>query len=119
MREIKFRAWDTGKKIMREVIRMNFRTKQVLYRGYNIPRILDFPLMQYTGTKDDEGNEIYEGDIVKAYKYGDKEKDPFIGNVEFRSGVFCYSSWNWHEFLNKFRYAEVIGNIYESEDYQC
>ena len=59
------------------------------------------------------GFDIYVGDTVKAYKYGDKEKDPTIENIEYRNGTYMFGNWTWLEFLEKFRYVEVIGNIYE------
>jgi len=53
MREIKFRAWDKD-----------------LHKMYNKWTVIpdddrSHILMQYTGLKDKNGKEIYEGDIVK------------------------------------------------------
>lgn len=71
---------------------------------------------KYTEFIDDEGNKIFEGDKIKAYKYGDKESVPFMQEVKFKNGCFMYGNWNWHEFLRVFRYTEVIGNIYENQE---
>lgn len=54
------------------------------------------------------GYEIYVGDIVKAYKYGDKETAPFIETIAFRNGTYWFGHWTWIEFLQKFRYVELV-----------
>lgn len=79
MREIKFRAWNGSK--MRGVERNDFfsiRSDGVL--SMQLPDTdFDVPLMQYTGLKDKNGVEIYEGDIVCISGYGLYEVEfPFI-----------------------------------------
>ena len=71
MREIKFRAWQDDRQMIHQ-------------RGVGVQFILEFYkklyydldvkyLMQYTGLKDKNGKEIYEGDIVMPLDY--KEVD--------------------------------------------
>ena len=124
MREIKFRAWDkkysemifTGFHVLGEVTAFSqieqylFERKQV----DNIPTIErwnDIELMQFTGLKDKNGKEIYEGDICLTDEAGWK------GIVIYNRDLFMlkdkyggYSSLcNWERF-------EIIGNIYENQD---
>lgn len=62
------------------------------------------------------GFEIYHHDIVKAYKYGDKESEPVINEITYRHGTWWFGNWTWIEFLNVFRYVEVIGNRFDNPE---
>ena len=73
MREIKFRAWDK-------------LTQRMIYRVFNTRNDEDYILMQYTGLKDKNGKEIYEGDIIKQ---GDNPECWFAPRVvEFKHGAW-------------------------------
>lgn len=73
----------------------------------------DYIVGQYTGLKDNNGTEIYEGDII-----WDAHNEEH-GKVTFDEGAFCVE-WETHiEHLNEVvsdYYAEVIGNIYENPE---
>ena len=70
---------------------------------------------QYTGLKDRNGKEIYEGDKVKGkdnYNYG----LPFNGTVGFKDGSFVIigdiiTHYRWMDYQ-----IEVIGNIHENPE---
>lgn len=118
MREIKFRAWDTDKQKWCEYFALT-PEGSVIFEGqiYQTRFIVVF----YTGLKDKNGKEIFEGDIIPLSN-GEITKN---ATVVFYSGMFCISGKDpmygermysalW-EFLDDGEY-EVIGNIWENGD---
>lgn len=67
MREIKFRAWEKNLKEIIQVYNIDFENRLInkdgVWRMFN-----EIELMQYTGLKDKNGREIYEGDIVRTWE---------------------------------------------------
>ncbi|MGO5072370.1 YopX family protein [Clostridium sporogenes] len=119
MREIKFRAWDKIDEKIREITLIDFEYKKVKllndYTGESYLR--DFEeviLLEYTGLKDKNNKEIYEGDIVKIVS---KVTGLFTkGKVVQGYGCFLVQyDWNTH-LLCEFHNIEVIGNIYANPE---
>ena len=124
MREIKFRAWDKKDKIiMQDVYMCRVNMELVDFkRSMEGPRWTvnmeceDIVLMQYTGLKDKNSKEIYEGDIVKM-SHGSLSKVYFSGGsfqVDVGGALIGLRLDYLGRYKNKF--IEVIGNIYENPD---
>lgn len=122
----KFRAYfNKYKRMIYNIGVVNENTILVDFNGDgNLETIFltnDISLMQYSGLKDKNGNEIYEGDVCRW-------KDPELFDGEIISDVFIarysdeYLKWigennNSHDDLYDFtddRQLELIGNIYEN-----
>ena len=109
-REIKFRVWDKFQK--------KFLSYPCYFNHKNFNEFTAFDryfkcdedeciVQQYTGLKDKNGKEIYEGDILL-----DDAKIPlecFYDNGKFMAGI-SYASQEW------FSECESIGNIFENKD---
>jgi uncharacterized phage protein (TIGR01671 family) len=120
MREFKFRAWDKENKRMLDLIMLG--ENSLLPNGHELENREDFIIMQYTGLKDRNGKEIYEGDIaewVDNYGYI-KETCQMIYNQQEGAfkGEYCTDGGE-HRYVGMMN-AEygfrVIGNIYEDPE---
>ncbi|KMO58765.1 hypothetical protein PZ03_03850, partial [Lacticaseibacillus rhamnosus] len=78
----------------------------------------NYELMQYTGLKDKNGREIYEGDIVRTGEDNIGDPDPTIGQVIMREGSWLIENEKKQEEIGLFSEItsrEVIGNIFEDK----
>ena len=127
-REIKFRAWDGSQ--MLTICRLGLRgfsheTWSSSPVSNKIHSNDSLELMQFTGLKDKNGKEIYEGDVLSLDypikdAFGDDNSSIRIKVfIEFQGGSFWfsgegYTDCNWH-FYNEID-REIIGNIYENPE---
>ena len=114
-REIMFRAWDKKRNIMVTncdlvILNETFETEE--YDGQYGKEITigdDLEIMQYTGLKDKNGVEIWEGDIVKT-----GISASYVVSIE---DIYEYKGSlkkEWGEKLEE--QTEVIGNIYQNKE---
>jgi hypothetical protein len=112
MRKIKFRAWDKEFK--------KFSQMALGYASSDVNDLTDYEWSQYTGLKDKNGKEVYEGDIVSVWRDGSNR----IFTVKWREqGVPMYILYPqplnenfWHLRSDMEMAWEVIGNIYENPE---
>lgn len=128
MRLIKFRAWAHASKIM---FYPDGEDGWNIEKG-KLPPLPNTTLMQYTGLKDENGKEIYEGDIVSNNSLNYSHEKLIITFVD---GAFCVGLIFAAKFSERITIRdamsiakhhdmelvlEVLGNIHENPElFKC
>lgn len=151
MRELKFRAWDKEKKEWYGSSNPN----QLTWHGFHIlgectmqwpplSYLENLEITQYTGLRDKNGKEIYEGDIIEfedttedGYEYKEgiditnracvvfkdcryrlkiSKRFDLDNIIETTSGVLVDMEEDWELFIDSLKSSKVIGNIYENPE---
>ena len=130
MREIKFRVWDTKENKFRETgFMINQYGSLMQYGEFEKMKKISrdrYKILQYTGLKDKNGKEIYEGDIVnQKYKLGNRY---YLVKYDNTIASFVMKKLNKNNFeSNKVgtetrfythdcKKSEVVGNKYENPE---
>ncbi len=120
MREIKFIAWDKKKKYMFDVMSIDWEDIGKIAFAYDNSRhfLTDIELQQYTGLKDKNGVEIYEGDIMKVLDRdwpSQLDSYPEMNHQQYLDSISSICKVTWNKETARFQLKQIRGKGYFSE----
>ena len=118
---LKFRAWDKEMQTMLDVSLIDFKKGVLVCEHWkfgetNFMSFDEIELMKSTGLFDRNGQEIFEGDILKSNKY--------ITSVFYEDGAYCVKfrrtpnttvTMNVISFIEKYK-TRIVSSIYENPE---
>lgn len=132
MREIKFRLWSIEEnRFLIPISKLPYDDIDLMYADgkwyFNDGRKLDptkETLLEYTGLKDKNGKEIYEGDVVEFPPFNPKwYEGDYLPRQRFTASLESHRLWlkeerfgDKGELLLESTDCEIIGNIYENPE---
>lgn len=111
-REFKFRIWDDNRK---RFVPLNTDADEyfeiisdgsIKYVQRKLDRYHNYTIQQYTGSKDRNGKEIYEGDIIRLFSGRIYVVEFIEENDEVESSGYMFSAFG----------CEILGNIFENPE---
>ena len=114
-KELKFRIWDIENKKFATVASILFTLKDNIYSIGDSQKDR-FVVQLYSGLKDIDDNQIFEGDIIKSKYY-----DTIAGIIEYNEKIACFQvNGKTGGLLSCFNFGNspfiVIGNIFENSN---
>lgn len=123
MKELKIKAWLKKEKKMVAIIGIDFNYEYIRYTeddnlfnsDYKVAEFKDIELLQFTGLKDNGGQELYEADVIK---FNDGVDDIYgLISYDDEDGTYRVSYENITEHLSdREGDFEIVGNIFENPD---
>ena len=123
MKELKIKAWLKKEKKMVSIIGIDFNYEYIRYTeddnlfnsDYKTAEFKDIELLQFSGVKDNGGQELYEADVIK---FNDGIDDIYgLISYDDEDGTYRVSYENITEHLSdREGDFEIVGNIFENPD---